>query len=172
MRRTRKLSVKIPPGVDHGQPIRLTGEGDAGAGGGAAGSLYVVITVRPHQYFKRDEDDILYELRLNMAQAALGTEVTVPTVDGDTPLSVPPGTQNDKVFTIKGKGVPHLRGGGRGDQYVRTTVVIPTELTREQKRLLEELSATLGAPGHPEDDDDHEHKEKGFFDRIREKFAG
>jgi len=167
-RHTRHLSVKIPPGVDHGQPIRLTGEGDGGGGGGSPGSLYVVINVKPHIHFRRDEDDILYELPLNMAQAALGAEVTVPTVDGDAELEVPAGTQTDRVFVLRGKGVPRLRGGGRGDQYVRVCVVTPATLTKDQRHLLEELGRSLGTPVRPEED----HKEKGFFDKIREKFAG
>lgn len=168
-RRTRKLMVKIPAGVDHGQPIRLTGEGDAGAAGGGAGSLYVVINVRPHERFRRDEDDILLELPINVAQAALGDEITVPTVDGEVPVHIPPGTQSDKILVLKGKGVPHLRGGGRGDQLVRVCVVTPTSLTKEQKRLFEELSATLGTAARPQEEDGH--KDKGLFDRIREKFT-
>jgi molecular chaperone DnaJ len=167
-RKTRKLMVKIPPGVDHGQPIRLTGEGDAGAGGGSPGSLYVVVNVRPHKHFRREEDDIIVDLPINVAQATLGAEMPVPTVDGETKLTVPPGTQNDRVFTLHGKGVPHLRGGGRGDQYVRVVVVTPTNLTKEQKRLFEELALSLGTPARPPEHDD----DKGFFDRIREKFAG
>ena len=162
-RRTRKLVVKIPAGVDHGQPIRLTGEGDAGAGGGGPGSLYVVVNVRPHPHFRRDEDDILYELPLNVAQAALGAEVTVPTIDGETRLTVPPGTQNDHVFVLRGKGVPHLRGGGRGDQYVRVSVVTPTELTKEQRRLFEQLAATLGTPVRPHEDG----RDEGLLDKIK-----
>jgi molecular chaperone DnaJ len=154
-------------GVDHGQPIRLTGEGDAGAAGGGPGSLYVVVNVRPHPHFRRDEDDILYELPINVAQAALGAEVTVPTVDGEATLTIPPGTQHDKVFVLRGKGVPHLRGGGRGDQYVRVCVVTPTNLTKEQRRLLEQLAETLGTPARPEDDG----RDKGFFEKIRDKFA-
>jgi molecular chaperone DnaJ len=159
--------VKIPPGVDHGQPIRLTGEGDAGSGGGSAGSLYVVVNVRQHDHFRRDEDDILYELPINVVQAALGAEVTVPTVDGEAALTIPAGTQSDKVFVLRGKGVPHLRGGGRGDQYVRVFVVTPTSLSKEQRALLEQLGETLSTPTRPEED----HKEKGLFDRIKEKFV-
>ena len=166
-RKSRRLMVKIPPGVDHGQPIRLTGEGDAGAGGGSPGSLYVVVNVRPHPHFRRDEDDIIYELPLNVAQAALGAEVTVPTVDGEAKLTVPPGTQSDRVFVLPGKGVPHLRGGGRGDEYVRVVVVTPANLTKEQKRLFEELAESLGTPVRPHQDE----AEKSFFDRIKEKFA-
>jgi len=166
-RHTRRLMVRIPAGVDHGQPIRLTGEGDAGAGGGSPGSLYVVVNVRPHPHFRRDEDDIIYELAVNVAQATLGTQVTVPTVDGEASLAIPPGTQTDHVFTLRGKGVPRLRGGGRGDQYVRVVVVTPANLTKEQKQLFEQLAQSLGTPSRPPDRDD----DKSFFDRIREKFV-
>lgn len=175
-RQTRRLSVKIPPGVDNGQPIRLTGEGDAGAAGGGSGSLYVVVQVKEHEYFKRDEDDILYELPINFVQAALGAEVQVPTVDGEVMLTVPPGVQTDKVFVLRGKGVPHLRGNGRGDQFVRTVVVTPTNLTKDQRRLLEELGATLGeaarpAATGPERASTSDDRDKSIFDRIKEKFA-
>ncbi|MGH2603898.1 MAG: molecular chaperone DnaJ [Dehalococcoidia bacterium] len=166
-RHTRRLVVKMPAGVDHGQPIRLSGEGDAGAGGGSPGSLYVVVNVRPHPHFRRDEDDIIYELAVNVAQATLGTQVTVPTVDGEASLAIPPGTQTDHVFTLRGKGVPRLRGGGRGDQYVRVVVVTPANLTKEQKQLFEQLAQSLGTPSRPPDRDD----DRSFFDRIREKFV-
>jgi molecular chaperone DnaJ len=136
-------------------------------GAGGAGSLYVVIQVEPHAEFRRDEDDILYELPVNVAQATLGVEVSVPTVDGDAALSIPAGTQTGKVFVLRGKGVPHLRGGGRGDQLVRVQVVTPTHLTREQRRLFEELAASLGSASRP----DEEHRDRTIFDKIRDKFA-
>ena len=104
------------------------------------GNLYVLLQVQPHEYFRRDEDDIILDLPLNFAQAALGDELTVPTIDGAASLKIPAGTQTGRIFELRGKGVPHLRGGGRGDQIVRVRVVTPTELTSEQKRLFKELS--------------------------------
>lgn len=163
-RKTRKLQVKIPPGVDNGQQLRLSSEGEAGAGGGPAGNLYVLLQVREHEFFKRDEDDIILDLPINFAQAALGDELKVPTIDGEATLKIPAGTQAGRIFEIKDKGVPHLRGGGRGDQVVRIRVVTPTELTPEQKRLFKDLAASLGTAVLP-------HEEKGFFDRIRDAFG-
>ena len=168
-RRTRALAVRIPAGVDAGSQIRLSGEGDAGAQGGGPGNLYVLINVRPHPFFKRDEDDILYELGINVAQAALGTEAKVPTVDGDVVLKIPPGTQSDKVFVLRERGVPHLRGGGRGDQLVRVRVVTPTNLTSEQRRLFQQLAESFGTD-HVEVPPEEPH-EKGFFEKFKDMFS-
>ncbi len=168
-RRTRTLVVRIPAGVDTGSQIRLSGEGDAGAQGGPPGNLYILIHVQPHPYFKRDEDDILYELRINVAEAALGTEKRVPTVDGEVLLKIPPGTQSDKVFVLRERGVPHLRGTGRGDQLVRVRVVTPTRLTAEQRRLFEKLAETF-TEGDNETPPDEPH-EKGFFEKFKEFFS-
>lgn len=168
-RRTRNLSVPIPPGVDTGSSIRLTGEGDAGAQGGGPGNLYVVINVRPHELFKRDEDDILLEMRVNIAQAALGDEIEAPTIDGKVMLKIPAGTQSDKVFVLREKGVPHLRGGGRGDQLVRVRVVTPANLTARQRELFQQLSDSFGDAQHevPEE----EPQEKGFFEKFKGIFS-
>lgn len=163
---TRKLAVKIPAGIDDGSQIRLAGEGEAGPHGAPAGDLYIEVNVKPHKLFKRDGNDILLELNINMAQAALGADIQVPTVDGSTtPLSVSPGTQNSKVFRVKGMGVPYLRGSGRGDMLVQTNVQIPTNLSEEQKRLLRELSKTLGEAAP-------EPQEKGFLGKIKDAFGG
>lgn len=164
-RQSRRISVRIPAGVDDGAQIRLTGEGEAGPRGGEYGNLYVVLDVEAHPQFERLEDHILYELPLNMAQASLGARLRVPTIDGDMDLEVPAGTQTDDEFVLRGKGVPHLRGGGRGDMRIRATVVIPETLTDEQRELLEKLAATMGTPVLPR-------KEKGFFERIRDAVAG
>ncbi|MFN8559602.1 MAG: molecular chaperone DnaJ [Dehalococcoidia bacterium] len=169
IRRTRTLVVKAPAGVDDGSQIRLTGEGDAGAQGGGPGNLYVLLKVQPHSLFKRDEDDILYELGINMAEAALGVEKRVPTVDGEVMLKVPAGTQSDKVFVLREKGVPHLRGGGRGDQLVRVRVVTPQELTAEQRKLFQQLAATFNER-HSTVPRQEAH-EKGFFDRFKDIFS-
>ncbi|MHB8577859.1 MAG: DnaJ C-terminal domain-containing protein, partial [Dehalococcoidia bacterium] len=163
-RKQRKLQVKVPPGVDNGQQLRLSGEGEAGGQGGPAGNLYVLLQVQPHEFFKRDEDDIILDLPVNFAQAALGDELTIPTIDGTAGLKLPPGTQTGRIFELKDKGVPHLRGGGRGDQVVRVRVVTPNTLTADQRRLFKELSRSLGEATMP-------HEEKGFFDRIKDAFG-
>ena len=139
----RTVSVKIPAGVDNDNQMRLRGEGDAGTRGGPAGDLLVVISVEQHEYFDREGDDVLYELPVDFAQAALGAEVTVPTLEGDTPLKVPAGCQTGTVFRLKGKGIPHLNGRGSGDQLVTASVVTPKSLSKEQRRLFEELSDSI-----------------------------
>ncbi|HWQ28319.1 MAG TPA: molecular chaperone DnaJ, partial [Dehalococcoidia bacterium] len=164
-RRRRTLVVKIPGGVDTGSQIRLTGEGDAGALGGSPGNLYITVQVRPHPLFRRDEDDLIYELPVNFAQAALGSEVSVPLIDGSTKLKVPPGTQSGHLFRLRGKGVPHLRGGGRGDMLVVVDVTVPTELSDEQRQLLERLAATLGEEPHKQHG---KSGDRSLFDRIRD----
>lgn len=140
----RRISVKVPPGVDNGNQIRLRGEGEAGTRGGPPGDLFVVITVIEHEYFRRDGDNILYELPLNFAQVALGTEVEVPTLDDDSKLKIPAGCQTGTVFRLKNKGVPHLNGRGRGDQLVMVSLVTPESLNKEQRRLFKELADSLG----------------------------
>jgi len=140
----RRISVKVPPGVDNGNQIRLRGEGETGTRGGPSGDLFVVISVIEHEYFRRDGNNILYELPLNFAQVALGTEVEVPTLDDDSKLKIPAGCQTGTVFRLKTKGVPHLNGRGRGDQLVMVSLVTPESLNKEQRRLFEELADSLG----------------------------
>jgi molecular chaperone DnaJ len=143
----RTLAVSIPAGVDEGSRMRLSGEGDVGANGGSPGHLYVYISVLPHQYFTRAEEDLIYDLEMNPAQAALGFEAEVPTLDAEpATLKVPAGTQTGRVFTLKGKGVPRLQAGGRGDLLVRAIVVTPTDLTDEQRDLLRQLAESMGTP--------------------------
>jgi len=160
-RQRRRLEVKIPAGVDDGSQMRLRGEGDAGLNGGPSGNLYVDISVEPHELFQRDNSDIIFDLGLNIAQAALGTQVRVPTLDGPHSLKIPPGTQNGRVFVLKGKGVHRLRGQGRGDELVRVRVTVPTNLTTEQRRLMKELADSLKASAGSEDD-------KGLFGKIKD----
>ena len=151
-RRKRRLQVKIPAGVDNGAQMRLTGEGELGANGGPRGNLYLQISVKPHEVFRRDEDDLILDLELNFAQAALGDEVEVPTIDGEPhQLRIAAGTQNGEVFVVKHRGVPHLRGSGRGDMLVRANVVTPRNLTKEQKDLMKRLAASLGSDVKPQD---------------------
>jgi molecular chaperone DnaJ len=144
-RRTRHLEVHIPAGVDTGAQVRLTGEGHAGYHGGPPGNVYLHITVQPHKLFRRQGDDLVYELVLNVSQAALGDEVEIPTLDGPVTLKVPPGTQPGKEFRFKEKGIAHLRRPGRGDLVVVTKVEIPSKLTNEQRRLFRELAKTFEA---------------------------
>lgn len=162
LRRSRRLRIQVPPGVDDGTQMRVSGEGDAGHNGGPAGNLYVLVRLRPHPHFQRDGYDLVYELELNVAQAALGCEVRVPTLEGDScPLRIPPGTQHGQEFTIRGRGIPHLHDGGRGDLRVRVRVVVPKELTPEQRRLLEALAASFGTPTAGDG-------ERGILGRIRD----
>ncbi|KTB47973.1 molecular chaperone DnaJ [Dehalogenimonas alkenigignens] len=146
-RNSRTISVKIPPGIDNGNQIRISGAGNLGDRGGGAGDLYVTVAVMPHKLFRRDGDNIIYELPLNFTQAALGTELDVPTLFGPAKLKVPSGTQTGKVIRLKGKGMPLLnRPSAQGDEWVEIRVVTPEKLTRRQKQLLEELGVTLGTP--------------------------
>jgi len=139
----------------------LNGEGDVGAHGGSPGHLYVYIGVHPHPFFSREEDDLIYELEMNPAQAALGFEACVPTLEGDeVPLRVPGGTQSGHVFTMRGKGVPRLHTGGRGDLLVRASTVTPTDLSEEQRDLLQRLAESFGTPVANGD--------KGIFGKIKD----
>ena len=156
--------ISIPAGVDHGTQIRLAGEGGPGVFGGPNGSLFLVLNVQPHKYFKRRENDILLNLDINIAQAALGADIKVPTLDGDDKLHIPAGTQPGKIFHMRGKGVPHLRRSGRGDQLVIVNVEVPSKLTKEQRELMEKLAETLGTTVNP--------KEKGFLDWLNEALGG
>jgi len=164
VRATRTINVKIPAGVDNGTQIRLAGEGEPGERGGPPGNLYVELNVLPHAYFRRRDDNLVLELGINVAQATLGDEITVPTLDGDERLAIPPGTQTGKVFRLRNKGVPHLRTNGRGDQLVVIDVMIPTNLTAEQKRLFRELAKTLGKDVVPQ-------REKTFLDKLKDVFS-
>jgi len=164
-RKRRKIMIKVPAGVEDTSRIRLSREGEAGRWGGPAGNLYINLSVKEHPFFKREGNDIIYELPINFAQAALGDEVEVPTIEGKANLKIPPGTQTDKVFHIKGKGVPYINRSGRGDQLVEVRVVTPEKLNEDQRRLFEELAKGLGKAEHSE----HQ-KGKKFFNRIRKGF--
>lgn len=157
----RKLKVRIPAGIRSEQQIRLSGEGAPGSDGGPTGNLYVVVDVERHPIFQRRGDDILINLEINVAQAALGDEVTVPTVDGDASLKIPAGTQSGTVFRLRDRGVPHLNGNGRGDQLVMTQVIVPTNLTDQQRELFEEMADSLGKAVVPQ-------REKGFLNDLKD----
>jgi molecular chaperone DnaJ len=163
-RKTRKKIVAIPAGVDTGNQIRLAGEGQPGVNGGPHGNLYVLINVRPHKFFRRRENDILLDLEINLAQAALGAEVDVMTVDGNAKLKIPAGIQPGKVLRMRGKGVPAIRGNDRGDQLVIVNVAVPKMLTPEQRRLFEELARTMGTEAQPQ--------QRGLLDWIKDALGG
>ncbi|MBC7871641.1 MAG: molecular chaperone DnaJ [Chitinophagaceae bacterium] len=172
LRKHAILNVKIPPGVREGLQIQVRGEGDAGEPGAPAGNLYVVVSVKDHELFVRQDNDILMDMNLNVAQATLGDKVNIPTVDGEVELSIPAGTQNGKVFRLRGRGFPRLRSdgtnSGRGDQLVQVNVQIPMKLTDEQRQLFEQLAQTMGqdvqSPGGTNG--------KGFVSRVMDFFAG
>jgi molecular chaperone DnaJ len=165
VKKQRKITVRIPAGVDDGAQIRMTGEGEAGSKGGPAGDLYIVIRVKAHEFFDREGDDIYCEVPLTFAQAALGDEIEIPTLNEKVRLKIPAGTQTGTYFRLKGKGVPHLRGYGQGDQHVKVTVVTPTKLSDEQRELLRQLS------GSSVDETTSEHHET-IFDRMKKAFRG
>ncbi|MFC2059995.1 molecular chaperone DnaJ [Chloroflexota bacterium] len=141
----RSVSIRIPAGVDDSSQIRLSGGGDVGTRGGPAGDLYIALSVQPHEFFIREDDNIFYELPINFAQAALGDEVEIPTLAGETKLKIPASSQTGKVFRFKNKGIPHLRRGGNGDQLVTLLVITPDSLTKKERQLFQELSRSLSS---------------------------
>ena len=155
IRKRRKISVKVPAGIDEGQQLRLEGQGDALPNGGSAGDLYMQIKIVPHSYFQREGDRLLYELTISFPQATMGTEVLIPTIDGSTTLKIPAGTQPGTIIKLNGKGMPKLNRYGRGDLIVHVNVSVPKNLTQHQKELLQELAKEL--------DQNQEGKKKGFF---------
>jgi molecular chaperone DnaJ len=166
----RKLTVRIPPGLATGQRLRLSGEGEAGPAGGPAGDLYVVIHVQDHPFFQRDGNDLFCEIPLNYPTLALGGEMKIPTLEGDEGFTVPEGTQSGATFTLRGRGMPDVSGRGRGNLIVRVKLVTPKKLTRDQKRLLEELAATLPKEKFQPTPAD-EQEDRGLFDRVKDIFG-
>ncbi|KMK93865.1 molecular chaperone DnaJ [Rossellomorea marisflavi] len=164
VQKRRKISVKIPAGIDDGQQLRVSGQGEPGINGGPAGDLYVVFHVRSHDFFERNGDDVYCEMPITFAQAALGDEIEVPTLHGKVKLKVPGGTQTGTRFRVKGKGVPNVRGYGTGDQHVLIKVVTPSKLTEKQKQLLREFADISGQIP----DEQHE----SFFDKVKKAFKG
>ncbi|MBQ9664532.1 MAG: molecular chaperone DnaJ [Oscillospiraceae bacterium] len=144
VRRAKKMTVKVPAGIDDGQTISRQGYGNAGANGGPAGDLLISVIVRPHAIFERDGTSVLMEQEISYAQAALGAEVEVPTLDGKVKLTIPEGTQPGAVFRLRGKGIPYLRGSGRGDQFVSVNVTVPKNLNAAQKEALRAFASTMG----------------------------
>ncbi len=164
VRETIQRMIAVPAGVDDGTRIRIANEGEPGVNGGPNGDLYVFIHVKPHRFFRRRDNDILLDLGINIAQATLGAKVTIPTLDGEDTLTIPPGTQPGKVLRLRGKGVPRLRRNGRGDQLVIVSVDIPRSLSTEQRTLVEQLAETLGTDVHPQ--------ERGFLDTLKDLLGG
>ena len=163
VRKYRKIKVKIPGGVDSGSRLRISREGEAGTRGGPPGDLYVYIHVKPHEFFERHGQDIICEIPISFVQAALGAELQVPTLDGKVELKIPEGTQSGTSFRLRGHGIPHLRGSGRGDQHVRVKVITPKKLTDRQKELLAEFAKAGGEEVGTE--------EKGFFKKVKDAFG-
>ena len=162
VRKKRRIAVTIPAGIDDGQAISLRGQGNAGKNGGPAGDLIVGVRVKPHPQFKRDGTTVLYEQPISFYQAAMGAELEIPTIDGKVKYTLPAGTQTGTTFRLRGKGIPELRGRGRGDQYVTVTVQVPTALTAEQKEALHAFGAAMGeAPA--------ENGVKSFFEKRKRK---
>ncbi|GEK33299.1 molecular chaperone DnaJ [Kurthia sibirica] len=162
IKRRKKIKVSIPAGIDDGQQLRVSGQGEAGVNGGPTGDLYIVFRVRPSDKFERDGDDIYYELNLTFAQAALGDEIEIPTVKGKVKMKIPAGTQSNERFRLKGKGIENVQGYGVGDQHVIVKVVTPKKMTEKQKELLREFANISG--------DIPEEQSSSLFDKIKKKF--
>lgn len=141
VKKPKKIPLKIPAGVDTGSRLKVSGEGGEGERGGRPGDLYVVLHVEPHPFFERHGDDILCQIPISFTQAALGAEIEVPSLNASKKLSLPPGTQSGQVFTLRGQGIPHLDGFGKGDQHIQVTVKVPTKLSKRQKELLKEFAS-------------------------------
>ena len=170
VQKERKLTVKVPAGIATGQRLRLTGEGESGPSGGPSGDLYVVIHVQDHPFFQRDGNDLYCEVPLNFTTLALGGEIRIPTLEGEEAFQVPEGTRAGTTFSLRGRGMPDVSGRGRGNLLVTVTVVTPKKLTREQKKLLEQLAAALPAEKF-DPTPVSEQGEKGLFDRVKDIFG-
>lgn len=160
---TTRIKLKIPAGIEDGSRLRSSGNGEAGVRGAASGDLYVVIHIREHAVFARDGDDLFCEMPVSFVTAALGGEINVPTLEGKAAIKVPAGTQNGTVFKLRGKGMPHLRGSGQGQLLVRAVVEVPTKLTTEQRRKLEEFAESCGEQNAP--------MTRSFLERAKEFFS-
>ncbi len=164
VQKKKKIKVTIPAGVDDGQQLRVSGQGEPGKNGGPAGDLYILFNVREHEYFERDGDDVYYELKLTFPQAALGDDIEVPTVHGKVKLKIPAGTQSGEKFRIKDKGIKNVHGYGQGHQYVIVRVLTPTKLTEKQKQLLRDFAEISG--------DIPEEQGSSLFERLKKTFKG
>jgi molecular chaperone DnaJ len=178
--RKRTLRVTIPPGIDDGHQIRLSGEGEAGPRGGPAGNLYVVVHMAAHPELRREDTELYYELTVSIAQASLGARVLVPTPDGPEPVEIKPGTQPGTEIRLRGRGVPHLRRTSiRGDLHVLVDIKVPSRLSARQRELLEEFAAESGDQlDLPADDDEsagaaarRTRRQKGLFDKVKDAIS-
>lgn len=165
VKKQRKIHVKIPAGAFDGAQLRMNGEGEAGLRGGPSGDLYIVIRVKSHEFFQREDDDIYCEVPLTFVQAALGDEIEIPTLHDKVKLKIPAGTQTGTQFRLRGKGVPHLRGNGNGDQHVKVIVVTPTKLNDEQKEILRQYAEVSGESTNGA-------HEQSFFERMKRAIRG
>ncbi len=165
LEREKTIELRIPPGVDTGTRLRVAGEGEPGPNGGPAGDLYVVLEVKEHPFFERRGADLYCTIPLSIAQATLGTELPVPGLHGEEKLKIPEGTQSGAVFRIKGRGLADPRGGGKGDLYYHVRVLTPTKLTRDQRKLIEQLGATLKVENKPAD------RNSSLFDKVKDIFG-
>ncbi|GAC1316990.1 MAG: molecular chaperone DnaJ [Chloroflexota bacterium] len=167
LRQKASIQVDVPQGADEGIQLRLTGQGEPAPRGGVAGHLYVVLHVQPHRFFKRQGNDLLLEMPINIAQAALGDEFSIPTLDGkELPLKIPAGTQSGRILRVRGEGVPFLREHGRGDLQIHVKVRTPTDLSDEQKKLLKQLGGSFGKAANTPTEN------KSFFDKVKDVFSG
>jgi molecular chaperone DnaJ len=170
IQKQRKITVRIPAGIATGQRLRLSGEGEAGPHAGPAGDLYVVVHVQDHAFFHRDGNDLYCEIPLNFTTLALGGDIKIPTLEGEESFSVPEGTPSGETFRIRGRGMPDVTGRGRGDLLVTVNVVTPKKLTKEQRKLLEQLSEALPKEQF-EPTPRAEHEDKGLFERVKDIFG-
>ena len=160
VRKNQTIKVKIPSGIDDGQTLNLRGKGNAGLDGGPAGDLLITVFVKPHPLFERDGNSVLMEMPVSFAQAALGAEIEVPTIDGRIEYKIPEGTQTGTTFRMRGKGIQNVNGRGRGDQYVRVNIEVPKNLSDKQKKLLREFEETST--------DENQVKRKSFWDKVKD----
>lgn len=163
VKKTKNITINIPAGIDDGQTISLRHEGEPGIKGGPAGDLYITVSVQPHSLFKREGFDVVCEIPICFVDAALGAELEVPTLDGKVKYNIHEGTQTGSVFRLKNKGIPHLRGNGRGDQYVKVFVEVPKNLNDEEKQLLRQFADL--------EKEHHHEKKKGFFEKMKKAFG-
>jgi molecular chaperone DnaJ len=169
LQKEKKLTVRIPAGIAAGQRMRLSGEGEAGSGGGPRGDLYVVIHVQDHKFFQREANDLYAEIPVHFTTLALGGAIRIPTLDGEEPFAVPEGTEAGTTFRLRGRGMPDVSGRGHGDLHITVKVVTPKKLTKEQKKLLEQLASAL--PKEKFEPTETPQDDKGIFGRVKDIFG-